>query len=102
MVGGVSMARMQRPKVEVVSDSALVPPANLVDPPPNRFTHVLQTSQPYYYGASAGKQPDGEFAIGTRVVLMGRYRGRMCRVIDGQGLYVLTACQGLANKTPGR
>lgn len=89
------MDRMLRPESVVVPDSALVPRGNHVRPPPNQFTHELRRRQPYYYGARAGKQPDGEFTAGTKVVLMVRDKGKWCRVIDGQGLYVLTAFDGL-------
>lgn len=74
--------------------SAVVPPDRLIQPPPNHFTHRVRGRQPYYYGARA-KRPDGEFAEGTRVVLMVHDHGKMCRVVDGQGLYVLTAFEGL-------
>jgi hypothetical protein len=91
------MARILRPEMEVVRESALIPPANLVQPAPNQFTHELQEAQPYYYGAAARKPPDGDFPAGTQVVLMVRGAGKMCRVVDGRGLYVLTACKGLKN-----
>jgi hypothetical protein len=89
------MARMLRPKMQVMRESALIPPGNQVQPAPNQFTHELVEHQPYYYGASARKQPDGDFPAGTQVVLMVRGAGHMCRVVDGRGLYVLTACKGL-------
>lgn len=89
------MDRMLRPEPVVVPDSALVPPANHVRPPPNQFTHEVRKDQAYYYGTKAGKEPDGEFTSGTKVVLMVRDKGKMCRVVDGRGLYVLTAFDGL-------
>lgn len=89
------MDRMLRPEPVVVPDSALVPPANLIRPPPNQFTHEVRKRQPFYYGTKAGKDPDGEFAPGTKVVLMVRSKGKMCRVVDDRGLYVLTAFEGL-------
>lgn len=89
------MRGMLRPKARVVPASALVPPDRLVQPPPNQFTHVVRERQPYYYDARPGKRPDGEFAEGTPVVLMVHDRGRMCRVVDGRGLYVMTVWKGL-------
>ena len=89
------MDRMLRPEPVVVPDSALVPSANLIRPPPNQFTHEVRTRQPFFYGTKAGKDPDGEFMPGTKVVLMVRNKGKMCRVVDARGLYVSTACKGL-------
>jgi hypothetical protein len=89
------MERMLRPEPVVVPDSALVPSANQLRPPPNQFTHQVRKRQPFYYGAKPSKQPDGEFEVGTKVVLMVHDKGKMCRVVDGQGLYVLTAFEGL-------
>jgi hypothetical protein len=86
--------RILRPKPVVLKDAALVPDARLIKPPPNHFTHELARPQPYYYGDAHGA-PDGEFAAGTRVVLMVHEGGAYCRVVDPQGLYVLTACDGL-------
>ena len=89
------MERMLRPTVVVVPKSALVPRDNHVQPPPNQFTHAVRERQPFYYGARTTTRPDGQFAKGTQVVLMVYDRGRMCRVVDGQGRYVLTAFEGL-------
>jgi hypothetical protein len=89
------MERMLRPKAVVVPKSALVPRGKHLRPPPNQFTHVVRDRQPYYYGARPSKRPDGEFAKGTKVVLMVHDKGKMCRVVDGQGRYVLTAFEGL-------
>jgi hypothetical protein len=86
--------RVFRPKSIVLSDAALVPERNLIKPPPNQFTHVLRRSQPYFY-TDAQRAPNGEFAAGTRVVLMVHDGGAYCRVVDGQGLYVETAFGGL-------
>ena len=89
-------ARVIRPTPIVLGDSAMVPPPNVIDPPPNKFTHEVRTSQPYYYtGANNAGQADGEFASGTQVVLMVHDGGRYCRVVDGQGLYVETDYAGL-------
>ena len=88
--------RMIRPKPVVLGAAAMLPKENRVDPPPNQFTHELLRAQPYYYRrAESAASPDGEFAAGTQVVLM-VYDGRsQCRVVDGQGLYVATAYEGL-------
>src|SRR5712672_1531722 len=86
--------RILRPESMVLSDAALVPERNLIKPPPNQFTHVLLRSQPYFY-TDAEDAPNGEFAAGTRVVLMIHDGGTYCRVVDGQGLYVETAFGGL-------
>jgi len=88
--------RMIRPKAVVLSDAAMVPGRNLIDPPPNQFTHQLRKSQPYYYTQAQGAAtPDGEFAVGTQVVFMTYDGGAYCRVVDARGLYVETAYEGL-------
>ena len=96
------MRGMLRPKALVVPASALVPLDRLVQPPPNRFTHVERERQAYYYDARPGRRPDGEFAEGTPVVLMVHDRGGLCRVVDGQGLYVTTAFEGLRKLSSAR
>ena len=90
------MEGMKRPEAIVLPDSSLIPPGSLIAPPPNQFTHEVTTAQPFYfaYGAGGGA-PSGEFAPGTRVVLMVHDGGAMCRVVDGAGLYVDTAFAGL-------
>src|SRR5687767_12515009 len=90
----VPRGRMLRPRPVVLSKAALVPEAHLIKPPPNQYTHTLMRRQPYFYGDSQDTA-DGEFAAGTRVVLMVYDGGRTCRVVDGQGLYVETAYAGL-------
>lgn len=86
--------RMVRPKAVVLDDDALVPSKNVVKPPPNRFTHKVKRSQPYFY-EDPRDEPNGEFAEGTPVVLMVYHGGDSCRVVDGHGLYVETAYGGL-------
>ena len=88
------LGRMLRPKAVVLDNDALVPPKNVVKPPPNRFTHKVKRSQPYFYEGPRD-EPNGEFAEGTPVVLMVYHGGASCRVIDGHGLYVETAYGGL-------
>lgn len=97
MTGG----KMLRPKAEVLADAALVPPRNLVTPPPECFTHVLTRDQPWFYDADAAakrapESADGHFTHGMRVVLMARCDAEICRVVDERGLYVATAYAGLA------
>ncbi len=82
------MENIIRPEAVVLSDNALIPDDNLIVPPPNQFTHELKKAQPYYYtGAHQGSPPDGEFAEGTKVVLLVYNGGQTCRVADGQGIY---------------
>jgi hypothetical protein len=85
-----------RPPATVLPDGALVPPANLITPPPNHFTHELVRSEPFHYAATwaKGAPPDGELAAGTRVVLL-RRDGAACRVADLSGLHVGVACDAL-------
>jgi hypothetical protein len=90
----VNTGNVLRPKAVVLNETALVPQARLIKPPPNQFTHELQRPQPYYYDRAAGTA-DGEFASGTHVVLMVYEGGPYCRVVDSQGLYVVTAYSGL-------
>jgi hypothetical protein len=86
--------RMLRPKAVVLDNDALVPPKNVVKPPPNRFTHKVKRSQPYFY-EDLREVPNGEFTAGTPVVLMVYHGGDSCRVVDEHGLYVETAYGGL-------
>ena len=77
-----------RPKAEILDESALVPAANLIAPPPNQFTHQLRRAQPFYFNSADHKSSDGELPKGTQVVLMIYDGGKYCRVVDGRGLYV--------------
>lgn len=83
------MKNVFKPKAVVLPDESLVPDENIISPPPNRFTHRLNESQPYYFGgAQQGAPPNGEFPAGAKVVLMRRDgESPYCRVADGQGLY---------------
>ena len=77
-----------RPTARMLGEEALIPPGNLVRPPPNQFTHEVVTETPFYFGhASDAAVPNGRFAAGTRVVLLVRDERGRCRVVDGQGLY---------------
>ena len=77
-----------RPDVQVLPDEALVPDANVIRPPPNRFTHKLLIDEPYCFERSARTgESDGALAAGTPVVVLIEGPDR-CRVVDGRGLYV--------------
>ena len=90
------MGRMIRPKATVLPESALVPDRNLLQPPPNKFTHEVIADQPYYYSIPGKKDaPDGTFPAGTEVVVLSHDGGSMCNVADGRGLHVVTAFKGL-------
>ncbi len=85
-----------RPEPQVLGGDALVPERNVIDPPPNQFTHVITSAQPYHFTEPTGNEPpDGTFEAGTRVVLLAYDGGRMCWVADGRGLYVTTKWDGL-------
>lgn len=90
------MRGMRRPKAIVVPEGALVHRRTRVEPPPNCFTHRVRRRQAYYEDMRAAPPAAGYFTGGTLVVLMVHDGGRMCRVVDGQGRYVLTAFAGLA------
>lgn len=90
------MENFIEPKAIVLPEEANVPDENLIAPPPNRFTHRLKKTQPYYfYGAQQAMPPNGEFPVGTKVVLMIFDGGGYCRVVDVQGLYAETEFDGL-------
>ena len=77
-----------RPEAEIFDESALVPAANLITPPPNQFTHQLRRAQPFYFNSPDHKPSDGQLSKGTNVVLLVYDGGKYCRVADGRGLYV--------------
>jgi hypothetical protein len=89
------MKGMLRPAQTVVPASAMNPEATIVSPPPNRFTHAVRARQPFYVGSQLSGEPGGTLAAGATVVLMGRGRGDVCRVIDRRGRYVTTSWKGL-------
>ena len=83
------MKGISRPEARVLPDESIVPERNLIVPPPNQFTHQLKRAQAYYFdGAQQGRQPDGEFPSGAKVLLLVFNGGAYCRVADEQGLYV--------------
>jgi hypothetical protein len=90
------MGRMLRPKATVLPESAMVPDRNLIQPPPNQFSHEIVTDQPYYYvDPQPTTRADEKFEAGTKVLLIAHDGGTMCHVADGRGLYVVTAFEGL-------
>ena len=90
------MDRITRPKAEVLPDSALVPKANLLDPPPTDFTHEVARKQPYFYiGPKQDAPPEGNFPAGAKVLLLTHDGGPMCRVADDRGVCAMTAFSGL-------
>jgi hypothetical protein len=97
----VDTGHVRRPKAVVLPDTALVPQGRLIKPPPNQFTHELRRAQPYYYERPS-EAADGDYAPGTRVVLMVYDGAQYCRVVDSQGLYVQTAYRGLRRLEPKR
>jgi len=87
-----SQGRVLRPPIVVLGKSSLIPDKNLIFPAPNQFTHEVTRQQPFYFtGAQQAAAPDGQFQVGTKVVLLVYDGGSCCRVADGQGLYVETA-----------
>ena len=90
------MGTFLRPKAKVLPASAMLPEANRLERPPARFTHKVKAAQPYFYDESAARPADGRFAAGTKVALLDRGQGPLCRVADARGLSVYTARDGLA------
>ncbi|MEK7702650.1 MAG: hypothetical protein AAB317_01640 [Nitrospirota bacterium] len=90
------MDHMIRPKMNVLSESAVVPDRNLIRPTPTQFTHEVKSEQPYYYNVPGHTLvSDGTFLAGTKVVLLSHDGGSFCHVVDGHGLSVVTAFEGL-------
>jgi hypothetical protein len=78
-----------RPDATVLPESSVVPKKNIISPAPNQFTHELTRPLPFYFdGAQTAAEPNGQFAAGTKVVLLVYDGGSYCRVAEGQGLYV--------------
>jgi len=77
-----------RPEMVILGDEALIPSSNLVQPPPNHFTHVLDVDEPYRYDRpERSDEPDGVLRAGTQVTLLVQ-GDDYCRVVDAAGLYV--------------
>jgi len=86
-----------RPRFEILGEESLVPDENLIRPAPDRFTHELVRTEPYFYdppGPAGDVPPDGSLPAGTRVVVLDD-RGDRVRVVDGRGLAVEVACDSL-------
>jgi hypothetical protein len=64
-----------------------VPAGNLIEPPPNQFSHELVDDEPYHYGTDLAAPADGTLAQGTPVLVVAE-DGRSANVIDEHGLYV--------------
>jgi hypothetical protein len=89
------MRGFKRPKATVLPDTALVPAANLVAPP-KHFTHELRHAQPYFYAAPQhAHSADGQLEAGSSLLLREQLEGGWCAVVDGRGLCVITAQEGL-------
>lgn len=90
------MKGMRRPKVTVLSDAALVPSHDLIQPAPNQFTHRLKHDQPFHYvGRGNSGKPDGILIAGTLVVLLFHDGGPQCHIVDGRGLHLSIPFAGL-------
>jgi len=90
------MNQFLRPKATILPESAVIPDENLIRPPPTRFTHEVKAEQSYYYDfPGRASAPDGSFLAGTKVVLMSSSHRHFCQVVDGRGLHVATAFDGL-------
>ncbi len=69
---------------------------NIIQPPPNQFTHELTQDEPYYFIGHQQQSPsDGTFPSGTKVVLMVSDGGSYSRVADGKGVYAVTTYHSL-------
>lgn len=89
-----------RPTAEVLAADALVPAANVVQPPPDQFSHVLTRDEPYRFGTDPTATPDGELQRGTPVLVVVN-DGHHARVIDGRGLYVQVRSESLRARRRG-
>ena len=82
--------RMIRPKAVVLPDSALLS---------NAFSHEVVAAQACFRARptarTASPRATGVLAAGTRVLLLERLDGPMCRVADDSGKPVYTAFAGL-------
>ena len=87
-----------RPAASVLAAGALVPAANLVEPPPDHFSHECTRNEPYRYGGDPSTPPDGELVMGTPVLVVAD-DGRHARVIDEHGLYVQVRSDSLRART---
>ena len=86
-----------RPAAEVLGPDSLVPAVNLVQPPPDQFSHELTRDEPYRFGSDSTTSPDGELQRGTPVLVVAN-DGRHARVIDERGLYVQVRSESLRRR----
>ncbi len=93
---------MLRPEAVVLGEEALVPASNLVQPPPNRFTHELVVDEPYWFDrpGRGHRRPDGVLRAGTPVAVLVEGEDR-CRVVDGRGAYVEVRRSSLRERRGG-
>jgi hypothetical protein len=90
------MEGVKRPDLSILDDRSVIPDANLISPPPNRFSHAVAHDQPFFWEEpEAGEKPAGTFEAGHRLLLVREEEDGWCRVVDGQGLYVVTALASL-------
>ena len=74
------MKGMLRPAQTVMPASAVEPEAAVVSPPPNRFTHAVRVTQPFYLGSVLRGEPGGALPTGAKVGTDGsRQRRRVPR-----------------------
>src|SRR6266511_3307704 len=84
----VSDGVVLRPEAFVLSDDALIPESNLIDPPSEPFTHVLIKDEPYWFDGNQGdEKPSGTLVAGTPVIVLHEGPGKY-RVVDSRGLVV--------------
>jgi hypothetical protein len=89
-----------RPAMDVLGEETLVPARNVVQPPPNVFTHQIVADTPFYFGREDdAQQPNGYFKKGTGVVLLVSQENGRCRVVDGQGIYAEVPADSLAERS---
>jgi hypothetical protein len=87
-----------RPEPKVLPTESLVPADSLIQPPPNRFTHVTVARTPFSYAGTRASDStnDGSLAAGTKVVLLrADDHGERAGVVDGSGLYVVVPMSSL-------
>ena len=88
-----------RPDMEILGDESIIPAHNLIEPPPNQFTHNVVADTPFYFGAETGGDvANGYFKAGTPVVLLVRDERGRCRVVDGQGIYAEISEESLTER----
>jgi hypothetical protein len=93
--GKTAVDNILRPKALILPESAQLPEQNVLRPPPNQFSHIIDGEQPYYFrGVDKGVRPAGYFSSGTRVLLL-RHDSTECWVANCRGLYVAIPCNGM-------